>query len=64
MGIYVTNPVVNVMSVMASQDVGKPISQVRADLEATDKVMGDAIHIEDGLLNITILESVRNYALA
>lgn len=49
---------------MASQDVGKPISQVRADLEATDKVMGDAIHIEDGLLNITILESVRNYALA
>ena len=48
-------------------DVGKPISQARADVEAAaryfefyggaaDKVMGDTIPIEEGLLNVTVLE--------
>ncbi|MFJ5772143.1 aldehyde dehydrogenase family protein [Psychrobacillus sp. NPDC093180] len=48
-------------------DVGKPISQARADVEAAaryfefyggaaDKVMGDSIPIEDGILNVTVLE--------
>ncbi|MHA6260930.1 aldehyde dehydrogenase family protein [Sporosarcina sp. CAU 1771] len=52
-----------------SQDVGKPISQARGDVEsaaryfefyggAADKVMGDSIPIEDGLLNVTVLEPV------
>lgn len=49
------------------QDVGKPISQALGDVEAAaryfefyggaaDKVMGDTIPIEDGLLNVTVLE--------
>lgn len=49
------------------EDVGKPISQARGDVEsaaryfefyggAADKVMGDSIPIEDGLLNVTVLE--------
>src|SRR5690606_4301594 len=49
------------------RDVGKPMSQARADAEAAaryfefyggaaDKVMGDTIPIEDGLLNATVLE--------
>ena len=48
-------------------DVGKPISQALGDVEAAaryfefyggaaDKVMGDSIPIEDGLLNVTVLE--------
>ncbi|MGG0657365.1 aldehyde dehydrogenase family protein [Rummeliibacillus pycnus] len=51
------------------QDVGKPISQARSDVEAAaryfefyggaaDKVMGDTIPIEDGILNATVLEPV------
>ncbi|WP_088007091.1 aldehyde dehydrogenase family protein [Indiicoccus explosivorum] len=50
-------------------DVGKPISQARADAEAAaryfefyggaaDKVTGDTIPIEAGLLNATVLEPV------
>ncbi|SDD93542.1 aldehyde dehydrogenase (NAD+) [Bhargavaea beijingensis] len=49
------------------RDVGKPLTQARADAEAAaryfefyggaaDKVMGDTIPIEDGLLNATVLE--------
>lgn len=49
------------------EDVGKPISQARADVEAAaryfefyggaaDKVMGNTIPIEDGILNVTVLE--------
>ncbi|WOV88131.1 aldehyde dehydrogenase family protein [Sporosarcina oncorhynchi] len=52
---------------MESQDVGKPISQALGDIEAAaryfefyggaaDKVMGETIPIEDGLLNVTVLE--------
>lgn len=52
---------------MECRDVGKPMSQARADAEAAaryfefyggaaDKVMGDTIPIEDGLLNATVLE--------
>lgn len=48
-------------------DVGKPISQARIDVEmaaryfefyagASDKLMGDSIPIEDGLLNVTVFE--------
>ncbi|BAQ09063.1 betaine aldehyde dehydrogenase [Bacillus sp. OxB-1] len=51
------------------EDVGKPLSQAMADAEAAaryfefyggaaDKVMGDTIPIEDGLLNATVLEPV------
>ncbi|WP_019413341.1 aldehyde dehydrogenase family protein [Paenisporosarcina sp. TG20] len=49
------------------EDVGKPISQARADVEAAaryfefyggaaDKVMGNTIPIEEGILNVTVLE--------
>ncbi|WP_017378548.1 aldehyde dehydrogenase family protein [Paenisporosarcina sp. TG-14] len=49
------------------EDVGKPISQARADVEAAaryfefyggaaDKVMGSTIPIEEGILNVTVLE--------
>lgn len=52
-----------------SEDVGKPMSQARADVEAAaryfefyggaaDKVMGDTIPIENGILNAVILEPV------
>lgn len=51
------------------EDVGKPISQAKADVEAAaryfefyggaaDKVMGDTIPIEEGILNATVLEPV------
>lgn len=51
------------------EDVGKPLSQAKADAEAAaryfefyggaaDKVMGTTIPIEDGLLNATVLEPV------
>ncbi|MGM9949455.1 MAG: aldehyde dehydrogenase family protein [Lysinibacillus sp.] len=54
---------------LESQDVGKPMSQARADIEAAaryfefyggaaDKVMGETIPIEDGLLNAVVLEPV------
>lgn len=56
-------------SQLECEDVGKPISQARADVEAAaryfefyggaaDKVMGDTIPIEDGILNATVLEPV------
>lgn len=49
------------------EDVGKPISQARSDVEAAaryfefyggaaDKVMGNTIPIEEGILNVTVLE--------
>lgn len=49
------------------EDVGKPLSQARADVEgaaryfefyggAADKVMGETIPIEEGILNATVLE--------
>jgi aldehyde dehydrogenase (NAD+) len=49
------------------EDVGKPISQARSDVEAAaryfefyggaaDKVMGETIPIEEGILNATVLE--------
>ena len=51
------------------QDVGKPLSQAYADVEAAaryfefyggaaDKVAGETIPIENGLLNVTVLEPV------
>ena len=54
---------------LESLDVGKPMSQARADVEAgaryfefyggaADKVMGETIPIEDGLLNAVVLEPV------
>ncbi|TQR20548.1 aldehyde dehydrogenase family protein [Psychrobacillus vulpis] len=54
-------------SKLECEDVGKPISQARADVEAAaryfefyggaaDKVMGDTIPIEEGILNATVLE--------
>ncbi|MEA0552365.1 aldehyde dehydrogenase family protein [Lysinibacillus irui] len=56
-------------SLLECRDVGKPLSQARADIEAAaryfefyggaaDKVMGDTIPIEDGLLNAVVLEPV------
>ena len=50
-----------------SNDVGKPLRQALADVEASaryfefyggaaDKVMGDTIPIEDGILNVAVLE--------
>ena len=55
------------LSEMECLDVGKPISQARNDVEAAaryfefyggawDKVMVDSIPIEDGLLDVTVLE--------
>ncbi|MEN1968696.1 aldehyde dehydrogenase family protein [Lentibacillus sp. N15] len=54
---------------LESMDVGKPISQAYADVDAAiryfrfyggaaDKVMGDTIPIEDGLLNYVVREPV------
>ena len=54
---------------LESMDVGKPLTQARADIEAAaryfefyggaaDKVMGETIPIEDGLLNAVVLEPV------
>lgn len=51
------------------RDVGKPLSQAYADVEAAaryfefyggaaDKVAGETIPIEDGLLNVTVLEPI------
>jgi aldehyde dehydrogenase (NAD+) len=56
-----------VLSELECLDVGKPISQARTDVEmaaryfefyagAADKLMGDSIPIEDGMLNVTIFE--------
>lgn len=56
-------------SLLECLDVGKPLSQARADIEsaaryfefyggAADKVMGDTIPIEDGILNAVVLEPV------
>lgn len=56
-------------SILECQDVGKPLSQARADIEAAaryfefyggaaDKVMGDTIPIEDGIFNATVLEPI------
>lgn len=56
-------------SLLECRDVGKPLSQARADIEAAaryfefyggaaDKVMGDTIPIEDGILNAVVLEPV------
>jgi len=56
-------------SLLECRDVGKPLSQARADVEAAaryfefyggaaDKIMGDTIPIEDGLLNAVVLEPV------
>ncbi len=56
-------------SLLECRDVGKPLTQARADIEAAaryfefyggaaDKVMGDTIPIEDGLLNAVVLEPV------
>lgn len=57
------------LSLLECQDVGKPLSQARADIEAAaryfefyggaaDKVMGDTIPIEDRMLNMNVLEPV------
>lgn len=54
---------------LESLDVGKPMTQARADVEAAaryfefyggaaDKVMGETIPIEEGLLNAVVLEPV------
>ena len=54
---------------LESLDVGKPMTQARGDIEAAaryfefyggaaDKVMGETIPIEDGLLNAVVLEPV------
>ncbi|MCM3709200.1 aldehyde dehydrogenase family protein [Sporosarcina luteola] len=54
-------------SLWECEDVGKPISQARSDVEAAaryfefyggaaDKVMGETIPIEEGILNATVLE--------
>lgn len=54
---------------LESLDVGKPMTQARADIEAAaryfefyggaaDKVMGETIPIEDGMLNAVVLEPV------
>lgn len=54
---------------LESLDVGKPMAQARADIEAAaryfefyggaaDKVMGETIPIEDGMLNAVVLEPV------
>lgn len=56
-------------ALLECHDVGKPLSQARADIEAAaryfefyggaaDKVMGDTIPIEDGILNAVVLEPV------
>ncbi|MFJ7667011.1 aldehyde dehydrogenase family protein [Lysinibacillus sp. NPDC097195] len=56
-------------SLLECRDVGKPLTQARADVEAAaryfefyggaaDKIMGDTIPIEDGLLNAVVLEPV------
>ena len=56
-------------SLLECKDVGKPLSQARADIEAAaryfefyggaaDKVMGDTIPIEEGILNAVVLEPV------
>jgi len=56
-------------SLLECRDVGKPLTQARADIEAAasyfefyggaaDKVMGDTIPIEDGILNAVVLEPV------
>lgn len=57
----------DLLSELECLDVGKPLSQARTDVEmaaryfefyggAADKVMGDSIPIEDGLLDVTIYE--------
>lgn len=54
---------------LESLDVGKPLQQARADIEAAaryfefyggaaDKVMGDTIPIEDGIFNAVVLEPI------
>jgi len=54
---------------LESLDVGKPLQQARADVEAAaryfefyggaaDKVMGDTIPIEDGIFNAVVLEPI------
>lgn len=54
---------------LESLDVGKPLQQARGDIEAAaryfefyggaaDKVMGDTIPIEDGILNAVVLEPI------
>ena len=54
---------------LESKDVGKPMSQARADIEAAaryfefyggiaDKVFGDTIPIEENLLNVTVVEPI------
>jgi len=56
-------------SLLECRDVGKPLTQARADVEAAaryfefyggaaDKLMGDTIPIEDGILNAVVLEPV------
>lgn len=56
-------------SLLECRDVGKPLTQARADVEAAaryfefyggaaDKIMGDTIPIEDGILNAVVLEPV------
>lgn len=56
-------------ALLECKDVGKPLSQARADIEAAaryfefyggaaDKVMGDTIPIEEGILNAVVLEPV------
>ncbi|MEK3905659.1 MULTISPECIES: aldehyde dehydrogenase family protein [Oceanobacillus] len=55
------------LSELECLDVGKPMTQARNDIEAAaryfefyagaaDKLMGDSIPIEDGLLDVTVLE--------
>ncbi|WP_431027666.1 aldehyde dehydrogenase family protein [Lysinibacillus sp. LZ02] len=57
------------LSLLECKDVGKPLAQAQADIEAAaryfefyggaaDKVMGDTIPIEDGILNAVVLEPV------
>ncbi|MCM3356636.1 MULTISPECIES: aldehyde dehydrogenase family protein [unclassified Psychrobacillus] len=57
------------LAALESLDVGKPMNQARADVEAAaryfefyggiaDKVFGDTIPIEENLLNVTVVEPI------
>lgn len=57
------------LAMLESNDVGKPLKQARADVEAAaryfefyggiaDKVFGDTIPIEENLLNVTLVEPI------
>ncbi|WP_082236067.1 aldehyde dehydrogenase family protein [Halobacillus massiliensis] len=57
------------LAMMETQDVGKPLTQAKADVEAAaryfefyggvaDKILGETIPIEDGILDFTVREPV------